>query len=129
MAKVDFAEALSHGATEPGLPVGPARPPCPAIIYAGMFIKFPISWASIVNRIEWTGDLDDDCTAMWCGLLLRAEWMDGTRWWWAVTDVVSGQEIDSSNNSGYFDVEFTSGSAARHAAEKAAREYQKGHRT
>ena len=74
--------------------------------------------------IPWTGDLDDDCTAKWCGLLLRAEWMNGSRWWWAVTDVTSGQEIDSSNNEGYFEIEFTSGIAARQAAEKAARVYR-----
>jgi hypothetical protein len=73
--------------------------------------------------IEWRGDLDDDCTAEWSGLLLRAEWMVGTRWWWAVSDLASGEEIDSSNNEGYFKVEFMSGSAARQAAEKAAREY------
>jgi hypothetical protein len=73
--------------------------------------------------IEWRGDLADDCTAEWSGLLLRAEWMAGNRWWWAVSDLASGEEIDSSNNEGYFEVEFTSGDVARHAAEKAAREY------
>jgi hypothetical protein len=73
--------------------------------------------------IEWRGDLDDDCTAEWSGLLLRAEWMAGTRWWWAVSDLASGEEVDSSNNDGYFGVEFTSGSTARHAAEMAAQEY------
>lgn len=74
--------------------------------------------------IEWTGDLDDDCTAKWCGLLLRAEWMDGRHWWWAVSDATSGQEIDSSNSDGYFASEFTSGSAARQAAEKVARAHR-----
>jgi len=74
--------------------------------------------------IEWTGDLDDDCTAEWRGLLLRAEWMDGSRWWWAVSEAMSGNEIESSNNSGYFDIEFSSGSAARQAAENSAREYR-----
>ncbi len=77
--------------------------------------------------INWTGDLDDDCTAHWAGLLLRAEWMDGRRWWWAVSEEVSGKEIDSSNNDGYFDVKFTSGSAARDAAETAAREFRQRH--
>jgi len=78
--------------------------------------------------IEWKGDLDDDCTAQWSGLLLRAEWMNGNRWWWAVSDIASGKEIDSSNNEGYFEVVFTSGAAARHAAEKAAREHLRGKR-
>lgn len=79
--------------------------------------------------IEWSGELDDDCTAEWLGLLLRAEWMVGDRWWWAVSDIASGEEIDSSNNDGYFEVVFTSGDAARHAAEKAAREHlQRNHR-
>lgn len=71
--------------------------------------------------IEWGGDLDDDCTAVWSGLLLRAEWMDGDRWWWAVSDRASGKEIDSSNE--HFDIAFTSGDAARRAAEQAAQEY------
>ena len=30
--------------------------------------------------IMWTGNLDDDCTARWAGLLLRAEWMDEDYW-------------------------------------------------
>jgi hypothetical protein len=76
-----------------------------------------------IMAIEWKGDLDDDCTAEWSGLLLRAEWMDGDRWWWAVSDLASGDEIDSSNHDGYFDIKFTSGSAARHAAEQAAYEH------
>jgi hypothetical protein len=71
--------------------------------------------------IEWRGDLGDDCTAEWSGLLLRAEWMAGNRWWWAVRDLASGEQIDSSNES--LDVTFTSGDAARRAAEKAAQEY------
>jgi hypothetical protein len=71
-----------------------------------------------VLSIEWTGDLDDDCTAHWSGLILRAEWMNGIRWWWAVSEELSGQEIDSSNNDQYFGVKFTSGSAARQAAKE-----------
>ena len=27
------------------------------------------------GRITWRGDLSDDCSADWAGLLLRAEWM------------------------------------------------------
>jgi hypothetical protein len=30
------------------------------------------------EKIIWNGDLDDDCTALWAGLMLRAEWMDGS---------------------------------------------------
>ena len=74
--------------------------------------------------IEWTGDLDDDCTARWLGLILRAEWMDGDVWWWAVSDISTGDEIDSSNNDSYFGVKFTNGTEARDAAERAAREYR-----
>lgn len=74
-------------------------------------------------QVKWTGDLADDCTAIWSGLLLRAEWMDGDRWWWAVSDIASGKEIDSSNNDGYFDVTFNSGDSARRAAEYAANEF------
>jgi len=49
--------------------------------------------------IIWTGDLDDDCTAIWAGLVLRAEWMDEDYWWWAVYDLQDGEnQIDSSNN-------------------------------
>lgn len=75
------------------------------------------------DGITWTGDLDDDCTAIWKGLVLRAEWMNGKRWWWAVSDQATGVEIDSSNNEGYFDTPFLSGAEARQAAESAAREY------
>jgi hypothetical protein len=74
-------------------------------------------------EIEWRGDLDDDCTAEWSGLLLRAEWMVGSRWWWAVSDLASGEEVDSSNNEGWCDMEFASGPSARRAAEMAAEEY------
>jgi hypothetical protein len=77
----------------------------------------------VTTAIEWRGDLDDDCTAEWSGLLLRAEWMAGDRWWWAVSDLASGEEIDSSNSDGYVEVAFTSGAAARRAAESAAREH------
>ncbi|MDR6568809.1 hypothetical protein [Chitinophaga ginsengisegetis] len=37
--------------------------------------------------IIWTGDLSDDCTAKWAGLMLRAEWMEKNYWWWAVYDM------------------------------------------
>jgi hypothetical protein len=70
--------------------------------------------------IRWTGDLSDDCTADWAGLLLRAEWMNGKNWWWAVTDKASGEEISSSNR---LDAPCTSAEQARSAAEIAARWY------
>lgn len=82
-------------------------------------------WFDVSLPIEWKGDLDDDCIAEWCCLLLHAEWMDGDTWWWAVSDQISGQEIDSSNNDGYFDIRFNSGISARKAAEMAAREYRR----
>ena len=68
----------------------------------------------------WEGDLSDDCTARWAGLILRAEWMDGVTWWWAVSDVESQHEIDSSNNHG---VTVTSPNEARRLAETAACKY------
>lgn len=33
---------------------------------------------------EWRGDLNDDCTAVGRGLMLRAESMSRGVWWWAV---------------------------------------------
>ncbi|GEP40795.1 hypothetical protein [Brevifollis gellanilyticus] len=72
------------------------------------------------NEIIWTGDLNDDCTARWAGLMLRAEWMDGPHWWWAVSDMATGEQIISSNNDPQ---ECTSGTSARERAEKAAREW------
>lgn len=68
--------------------------------------------------IIWTGDLDDDCTARWAGLMLRAEWMDGTIWWWAVSNIATGRELASSNDDRR---EYTTGAAARSAAELIAR--------
>lgn len=70
------------------------------------------------TSIVWTGDLDDDCTARWSGLLLRAEWMDGSHWWWAVSKMDSGVEISSSNDDPR---SCTSGREARLFAEGAAR--------
>lgn len=50
------------------------------------------------THIEWTGDLADDCTAIWAGLMLGAEEMDRDTWWWAVSqDEGRGDEIRSSN--------------------------------
>ncbi|SFQ81327.1 hypothetical protein [Hymenobacter arizonensis] len=52
------------------------------------------------ERITWRGDLSDDCSADWAGLLLRAEWMEKKWWWWCVYDMqdVNEEQIDSSNN-------------------------------
>jgi hypothetical protein len=49
--------------------------------------------------IEWTGDLDDDCTAQWAGLTLRAEEMKRGRWWWAVYDDRTSTVLADSNGS------------------------------
>jgi hypothetical protein len=73
------------------------------------------------NPIQWNGDLSDDCSANWAGLLLRAEKMDENSWWWAVYDMEKGEiTIDSSNE---YEVVFYSGYEARLAAEQAARIY------
>lgn len=67
--------------------------------------------------IVWSGELDD-CTAIWNGLILRAEWMEEQVWWWAVS--INGdqsEEIDSSNN---YDISCIGGENARKYAEQAA---------
>ena len=69
---------------------------------------------------QWTGDIDDDCSARWSGFLLRAECMEEGDWWWAVSRENDGEEIDSSNN---YEVIVPSGEAARKAAEIAARKF------
>ena len=76
------------------------------------------------SEISWTGDLNDDCTSRWNGLMLRAESMDRNTWWWAVSDLETGLQIDSSNNDEYLDTRFTNGTEARTAAETAAREHR-----
>jgi hypothetical protein len=71
--------------------------------------------------LEWTGDLRDDCTALWNGLMLRAEKMDHEHWWWAVTtESGSGYEIDSSNNH---EGQCPSGEMARMRAEICAQDF------
>jgi hypothetical protein len=76
---------------------------------------------AITEPIVWTGDLNDDCTALWAGLMLRAEWMDENYWWWAVSkNWGKGDEIDSSNA---YDIRFIGGESARKAAENAAKKY------
>ncbi|MBF02496.1 MAG: hypothetical protein CMP76_13990 [Flavobacterium sp.] len=71
--------------------------------------------------ITWTGDLSDDCTAKWAGLMLRAEWMDEDYWWWAVYDMQKEEAtIDDSNN--YTD-RFIGGDISRQKAENVAKKY------
>lgn len=71
--------------------------------------------------ILWEGDLSDDCTAHWQGLILRAEWMDRKHWWWAVSDLEKAVEVDSSND---YEVLFIGGDSARRKAEAVARAYR-----
>lgn len=81
------------------------------------------TWQRIAAQIkvaDWYGDLDDDCTADWAGLLLRAERMDKKDWWWAIFDKESGEEIASSNIP---PTACASGEEARRAAETAVRDY------
>jgi hypothetical protein len=75
----------------------------------------------IDEPIVWSGNLNDDCTAIWNGLILRAEWMDEEIWWWAVS-INDGrlEEIDSSNN---YDTSCIGGEKARKFAEHAAIKY------
>jgi hypothetical protein len=71
--------------------------------------------------ITWTGDLSDDCTAEWAGLMLRAEWMDENYWWWAVYNMQKDKAtIDDSNN--YTD-RFIGGDISRQKAESVAQKY------
>ena len=76
------------------------------------------------DTIVWTGDLDDDCTARWRGLMLRAEWMNGPNWWWAVSNMATGEEIRSSNDDSRT---CTAGASARACAEKVARDWLHKH--
>jgi hypothetical protein len=73
--------------------------------------------------IEWTGDLDDDCTASWAGLTLRAEKMDRAVWWWAVYDDGTQGPIADSHGG----ARVTTGQLARVAAERAARLWVERH--
>lgn len=76
--------------------------------------------------IIWTGDLNDDCTAIWAGLILRAEEMDHGIWWWRVSQWDTNKipedllEIDSSNAH---DKIYKSGQEARNMAERIAKDY------
>jgi hypothetical protein len=77
------------------------------------------------QKIEWYGDLDDDCSARWRGLILRAEDMGGGWWWDVVLDKrvhpeSSGDEIDSCWEHGGL---VKDGPTARTAATAAALRY------
>lgn len=69
----------------------------------------------------WTGDLSDDISANWAGLLLRAEWMNEDYWWWAVYDIENNEEvIDNFNN---YDEHFVGGEISTKKAEEVAKKY------
>lgn len=71
--------------------------------------------------ITWGGDLSDDCTALWAGLMLRAEWMDEDYWWWRVYDMQKEEAIvDCSNN---YNHRFIGGDVSRQKAESVAQLY------
>jgi hypothetical protein len=72
------------------------------------------------QSIIWIGDLSDDCTANWAGLMLRAEWMNEDYWWWAVYDIKKDATIDDSNN---YTERFIGGEISRLKAESVAQEY------
>ncbi|MBF4518425.1 hypothetical protein IRZ71_18875 [Flavobacterium sp. ANB] len=74
--------------------------------------------------IIWEGDLNDDCTANWAGLMLRAEWIDEDHWWWCVYDMLDEDEIqiDSSNE---YEESFIGGKIAREKAEEISKKYLK----
>jgi hypothetical protein len=76
----------------------------------------------ITTPVIWNGDLNDDCTARWNGLILRAEWMNKKNWWWAVSKDNGNplDEIDSSNN---YNTVCKGGKKAMHLAEKVALEF------
>lgn len=70
---------------------------------------------------EWRGDLNDDCTAIGHGLMLRAEQMDTRCWWWAVYDADEHSEWKQLAASYDFaDPPPKSGKAARREAESFA---------
>ncbi len=73
--------------------------------------------------IIWNGDLNDDCTARWSGLMLRAECMDEDYWWWCVYDMLDNEnQIDNSNE---YDEQVIGGEKARKKAEEVAKNYLK----
>ena len=73
------------------------------------------------SAIVWKGDLLDDCTAEWAGLMLRAEWIDDNYWWWAVYDMQKNEMIIDTSND--YSVRFIGGEIARKKAEEVAKNY------
>lgn len=71
--------------------------------------------------IIWRGDLSDDCTAEWAGLMLRTELMHEDNWWWAVYDMQRGEIIIDASNE--YHISFIGGEAARAKAERVAKNY------
>jgi hypothetical protein len=76
--------------------------------------------AAASSPIVWTGNLGDDCTAHWAGLVLRAEQMDRKHWWWRVTIERTNEIIADSHVSGET---VRNGKKARSAAEATARNW------
>ncbi len=73
------------------------------------------------QSIVWTGDLADDCIALWAGLMLRAEWKEEDYWWWAVYDLQK-EEVIIDDSNGYSE-RFIGGNVARGKAESVAASY------
>ena len=69
---------------------------------------------------QWHGNLEDDCTAKCGGLMLRAEWMQADRWWWAVYDPQIQSQVATSDGDAR---PCCSGEDARRRAENAATVY------
>jgi hypothetical protein len=82
--------------------------------------------------IVWEGDLDDDCTARWEGLMLRAEAMSedkdghGENWWWAVYD---NEGKKGSSEIAVCPLFTDTGRQARRAAERAAKAVVRARKT
>jgi hypothetical protein len=75
---------------------------------------------AMASPTSWLGDLDDDCTAEWAGLTLRAEQMDRKHWWWAVYDSATNEAIADSHGCSEIS---RNGKRARNAAKLAARKW------
>jgi hypothetical protein len=73
------------------------------------------------DPIVGTGDLVDDYTALWAGLMLRAEQMDDVDWWWAVYDMEQAEMVVDA--AWEYDALFVNGAIARAKAEEVARDY------
>lgn len=62
----------------------------------------------LINPIDWDGDLEEDCSAFWYGLMLRAKKEAEYEWSWAVYDMEGGghclgkseDEVTTCNSGG-----------------------------